>query len=137
MDPLERGKEWRLARTFLLWMKPCIHDGIAALKSDRAGRLYSTEASKHHCPAQADPGSPAVSEVHPPATYPQLQLFLVTLPVEQKARGDVLHWATRLRWEGGGAETPALSAGKNRTGRRDQAASKPRNTHLLFFFPPQ
>lgn len=35
------------------------------------------------------------------------------------------------------AETPALSASRTRTGRRDEAALKPCNTYLLFFFPPQ
>ena len=79
----------------------------------------------------------AASWVHPPVTYLQLQVFLVSLSEERKARGDVLCWATWLRREGARAETPALSAGRTRTGRRDEAALKLCNTHLLLFFPPQ
>jgi len=156
MDPLERGKGRPLARTALLWVKLSLHGGMAALKPDRVEGLHgrtdqrvlaplllrqtptqvlpwSTGASEHRCPAQADAGSLAASWVHPPTTYLQLQVFLISLSVERKARGDVLHWAAWLRREAG----RALSAGSTRTGRGDEAALKPCDTHLLCFFPPQ
>lgn len=152
MDPLERGKGWPLARTSLLWMKFWFHGGSETRQSGRVTRTgpacpsscspdihpqvdtsLKQGASKHRCLAEAEPGSLAAIQVHPPATYLQLQVLLLSLSVEQKARGGVLC----LRWEGARTETRAPSARGTGTGRRGEADPKPCNTHLLFFFPPQ
>lgn len=63
------------------------------------------------------------------ASYLHLQLLLVALSVEQKAKGEELGWGMWLR-EGGtwAGPRPCQLAGL------EQA---PCNTHLLFFLPPQ
>lgn len=112
---------------------PARPSSCSASINPQVGTSLKQGALKHHCLAEAEPGRLAAVWVHPPATYLQLQVLLLPLSVEQKARGDVL----RLRREGARAETRVLSAGRTGTGRRDGADPKPCNTHLLFFFPPQ